>query len=375
MTLAYRQSILFTIYLLAMKIRSSTPHLFLFLLFFHFLPIVAAQSEVAQALADSTKPSIFEFFNSGNAQGELLKVELRANFKKLIKRKYRNEYLPATISYSIDNQSFIDSVGVRPRGKSRRKICHLPPIKIKYSKATLKSKGLRKFKTLKLVNHCRTSSQNQEIILREYLIYKLYEVLTDVSFRVQLIEVDYVDTGRRNKKTSRYAFIIENNDEMASRLGGTMYDPTNVNPEALELIAYHQLCLFQYMVGNTDWHLKQQHNIKIVRPDSGKYMLAIPYDFDYCGMVNAYYAVPNKNINIDNVRTRLYMGKCFPMEVYAPLIQKFKDNKSSFYNLIDQFELLNGNQRADMRAYLDEYFDELDNKKRLVEKLRWKCGS
>jgi hypothetical protein len=38
--------------------------------------------------------------------------------------------------------------------------------------------------------------------------------------------------------------------------------------------------------------------------DSTARPVVVPYDFDYAGIVDAYYAVPNEGLEIENVRQR-----------------------------------------------------------------------
>ena len=65
-----------------------------------------------------------------------------------------------------------------------------------------------------MVTHCK--SGNEEYLLKEFLVYKLYNVLTDNSFRVRLVKVDYISTAKNSKYWS-YAFLIEPIDMLAER--------------------------------------------------------------------------------------------------------------------------------------------------------------
>ena len=60
-----------------------------------------------------------------------------------------------------------------------------------------------------------------------------------------------------------------------------------------EVLIFDVLCLFEYMISNTDWNVSLLHNIKLIRKKDTKEIIVVPYDFDYSGLVNADYAVPN----------------------------------------------------------------------------------
>ena len=144
--------------------------------------------------SDSLYKSIFCFFQ----QDSLPKLTIEADFRTLIRKKFSDNYQPATLAFSVNGLDYKEQIELRLRGKSRRRICIFPPLKLKFPETLLDSLGLDShFNTLKLVTHCQNSVINEHMILREYLAYRLYNQLTDKSFRVQLVEITYVDTGRK----------------------------------------------------------------------------------------------------------------------------------------------------------------------------------
>ena len=144
---------------------------------------------------------------------------------------------------------------------------------------------------------------------REYLIYRMFNLLTPRSFRARLVEAKYIDTVSKTTVAEDLAILIEDDDDVADRLEGRITTQENiifarVDPDALNL-----MMLFQYMIGNTDFSILVQHNIRLVQTQEGR-RYAVPYDFDYSGLVDAGYAVPGKNLPITSVRDRLYRGPC-----------------------------------------------------------------
>ena len=172
------------------------------------------------------------------------------------------------------------------------------------------SSQLSSLKKLKLVCGCDRGIESEALILKEYLVYKIYNLLTDMSFRVRLLRINYQDTRNKLKPYSQYAFLIEDVDEMARRnkcyeVEKLSFRSDGTSQEQMTLVA-----IFQYMIGNTDWAIPNYHNIKLMRPvtDSFSMPYTIPYDFDFCGLVNANYATPPEELGISSVRERAYRG-------------------------------------------------------------------
>ena len=64
------------------------------------------------------------------------------------------------------------------------------------------------------------------------------------------------------------------------------------------------------MIGNTDWSsVDEGHNMELVKGPS-ETQWAVPYDFDFSGIVDARYAAPDPRFSIKDVRQRFYRGWC-----------------------------------------------------------------
>jgi len=98
--------------------------------------------------------------------------------------------------------------------------CPFPPIRLNPQKGEPRGTVFDGQDKLKLVTHCHDWDSFEQNVLEEYLVYRIYNQLTDVSFRVQLVEITYLDTGGENDPLTRMGFLIENEDAMASRVGG-----------------------------------------------------------------------------------------------------------------------------------------------------------
>ena len=114
------------------------------------------------------------------------------------------------------------------------------------------------------------------------------------------------------------------------------------------------------MIGNTDWNISKGHNIKWVQAESSEVPTPIPYDFDYCGLVNASYAVPHPQIPIKNVRERYLQWPGKDKTVLKPILEDFKAQKVAFIEVCRSFEGLDEVTKADMIGFIETFFEEME---------------
>ena len=309
------------------------------------------------------KASFFDLLSYGKG----IDIYLKTDLKQLLKKTDNDYYRPCEFSFkdSLGNQISLD-LEVKPRGNIRRKICFYPPLKIKIAKKDLSKLGLRKrYNTFKIVSHCKAGKAGDQLVLKEYLAYKLLNILTDRSFKVQLTRLHYEDSKAKIKPQTRLGFIIESNDRLEDRMGGTMKDTLNLKAKNLEREQYHLMCMFQYMIGNPDWGITQLHNVKLVVRDSDNTILPIPYDFDYSGLVNAPYAVPDPNLGIEKVSDRIYMGLKGGGRNFKKNLQLFLKKEKEIKAYVASFECLNRSNHKFVKKYIASFYKTLHSKARL----------
>ena len=84
----------------------------------------------------STSPqSVFDYLTP--QEGVAMTIEL--DLTDLINNKKTNQFFPGTITTANGELLQVD---IRPRGKYRRKMCDVPPLKLKFSKKTLRAAQL-----------------------------------------------------------------------------------------------------------------------------------------------------------------------------------------------------------------------------------------
>ncbi len=280
----------------------------------------------AQSAIDSV-----QFFISSNP----INVTLTTNLRNLLSGKIKEDFQKATFTCKLEDGDVLSKeILLKVRGHLRRTICYMPPIKLLFHNPT--SPGQYSLNTLKLVSSCKDNINYEQFLLKEYLIYKMYNLLTDKSFKVRLLHLTCEDNNDRKKSFTRHAFLLEDVDAMAKRnscreMNNPEIKTENTNREQMTMVA-----LFQYMIGNTDWSVPKNHNIKLLidREDSTTKPYVVPYDFDYAGLVNADYAIPEPQLNIENVTQRLYRGFARTMNELQAAIKIYSLQKK--YLCIDQ---------------------------------------
>jgi len=298
-----------------------------------------------------------KFFESDS----VLEASLSWDIGKFIRNSAKPEYFPATFSCKVADSSISEQIRVIARGHVRREICYLPPIKLNFHNNT--SPELYPLNSLKLVSTCFENSNGDQLLLKEYLVYKMFNLITEKSFRVRLLDLSYQDVSQKKKPYSAHAFLMETEKALAKRndckeLKGTTSHSEYTDRKQMTIVA-----IFQYMIGNTDFGVSANHNIILMRPanDSTARPIVVPYDFDYAGLVDAYYAVPNEGLPIENVRQRLYRGYSRTQEELNEAIAIFNKQKENIYSLIKNFDLLTEKNRKIIIDYLDDFYKTINN--------------
>jgi hypothetical protein len=293
----------------------------------------------------------------------IIDLTLSTDYKKLFANKMKNEYQPAAITIRFPDSSVIgESIRIRARGHFRKDQCYMPPILLNFN--TLASPKLRSLKRLKLVCGCSGSFEYGQLILKEALAYKIYNLLTDMSLRIRLARVNFKDTKEKMKPYTQYAFLLEDAGAMAERnncvqVTRPAFGTENTDKEQMTLVA-----LFEYMIGNLDWSVPVYHNIILIRPvtDSLSLPYTIAYDFDHSGLVNADYALPPDGFEISSVRERVYRGFPRTMKELQSAFSIFRQKKESIKKLVRNCDELSSRYKNEVLSYLDDFFSTIENK-------------
>lgn len=330
------------------------------------LPIGAAVAQpVASPLTsgplENFIPSIFNEIYAG--PDSVAEITIETDLKKLRGSRHDKEYLSARIFYQRrDGTTVARNCKVRPRGHARRELCRFTPLKIDFKKSDLSREGLQPIDGLKLVNQCRPDADCAGYIFREFLAYRLYNLLTPYSYRVQLATVNYVNTGKDEKGYRLCGILIEPEKEFAARMNGSPANIKQVKPSLISPGLLQQMAVFQYMIGNTDWSVANLHNFDLFSIPGVDKLVPVPYDFDYSGLVNTDYARPHSSLPIKTVRERYFKGTPPAAGEIETLCAAFREYVKSAIVYCEQSPYLDERQKKDAKEYLAEFYEILDNK-------------
>ncbi len=314
---------------------------------------------------------------------DVLNVTITAPFKTLMKERPTVEDLPGQLTYVDAAGVTVEmNVGLRTRGNFRRQmqVCPFAPIRLNFKKSETKNTVFHKQDKLKLVGHCHDNSNRfEQVTLKEYLVYRFLNEMTDLSFRVRLLRITYVDSDRNDDEEIRYGFLIEHKDRLAKRVGLPNIEIPRTRVAALVGDYTNLTSLFQFFIANTDFSSISGepddsccHNGKLFGYQAQLYY-SIPYDFDMAGMTDAPYATPSPAFNIRNVRQRLYRGRCANNQHVPASVQMFMDNKDALYALVEDMQVLNGLSKRRMYWLMNSFYRLIENPKAVKKKIVRKC--
>jgi hypothetical protein len=324
------------------------------------------------ALFPVSKTSITKgLFDSDN----VMEIKLKGKFRDLLND--RSSENPASFPFILsckneDSSEIQLPVEIKTRGHFRRlkDNCNYPPLLVQFPKDDQQLKSVfSEQQKLKLVMPC----VGDEYVIREWLVYKLYNLLTPKSFRVRLVKLVIED--EKSKKTTGpfFGILLEEEKQMAKR-NQLIAVEKKIRPHQTETNSFLTMSVFEYLVGNTDWSVEYLQNIKLIAADSVSIPVAVPYDFDHAGIVNAPYANPAEELLMKSVRERRYRGFCInDLKVFEPVLAEFNRLKSDIYKLYSSCTLLDEKYIKSTIRYLDEFYNTINNTKAWHRDFAYPC--
>ena len=308
-----------------------------------------------------------------------LQVELSAPLSTLVRERSETEELPGVFSYRNAEGSLVElDVQIAARGNFRHRNCDFPPVTLNFRRSQVAGTLFDQQNKLKMVTHCKITRRYEQSVEREYLAYRLLNALTPLSFRARLLEVTWVDSEGRRPRMVRSAFLIEHKNRLAARIGMeeqefAFTEVENIQPEQLNLAS-----MFQYLIGNFDFsptggsNNECCHNYEMFgsAPDS---LVAIPFDFDFAGIVNAPNAVPNSERGVERVGQRVYHGYCVNNDYVEGSISEFQMARDTIYALAAGQQKLEPTVRENLARYVDGFYAVIDDTKAVQEKIIGSC--
>jgi hypothetical protein len=304
---------------------------------------------------------------------DVINIELRADFTAIQKDRAAEaqNHDGVLIYHTPDGKEVKLNVKLMVRGNFRRdpKNCGFPPLSVNFRKSEVKRTLFDNQDKLKLVTPC----QYDRYVIDEYLIYKMYNLITERSFKVRLVNILYFDTSKDKKLFQKYSFFIEHEDQVAERNNSVEID-SMITPFSLERESFKKIAVFQYMTGNKDWYVTSRRNIVLMQPnDSTQPIYAIPYDFDFSAFIDADYTKP-KDVPAEYLATRrVYKGLCYTTAEYNEAFAYFKSMRPLFESTIDNMPLISKSDKIAHHGYLNSFYKIIESKDMIQQEFLDKC--
>ena len=321
---------------------------------------------------------------------EPLNIVITAPFPALVHtaRTTTNPY-PATLAVTEGaGPAQTLSIQLRARGLTRRTagFCQFPPLLLEFDKAAVHETVFKGQHKLKLVTYCNKQSDYEQRIVLEYLAYRIYNLITPMSYRVRAAMVTYRN-DEHDPGVTRFGYVLEDVDDVADRNHSDVLKAASrqVSPTQMDARAAARAALFEYMIGNLDWEFLAAapgtdccHNARLIaarhaNPATATGVTPVPYDFDWSGFVDAPYAGPPEGIPVDTITDRYFRGYCAARAELPSVIEEFRAHRAEMMALIDGETHLNSSFRSKAGHFLDGFFAVLDDPDRTDRELTRRC--
>jgi hypothetical protein len=266
-------------------------------------------------------------------------------------------------------------LGSRGHFRLMSRNCDFVPLRVEFPRDKTAGTLFEGQTSLKLGTHCRGDRSYDNYTLREYLTYRLFNMVTPLSFRARLGRATYVDSTSKKTLSTRYSIFIEHENEVARRFGGRIVELPRIVFTDLDGPTLTRMMLFEYMIGNTDFSIWALHNVRIVQ-DRQRRLYPVPYDFDLSGFVHAPYATPDPRIGIRSVLDRLYRGPCSTIDEFETAAASLRAHRADMLALVESMSDLEPDARTEAKEYLEGFFRSIEKpgaiKKQFVDNCKAK---
>lgn len=290
-----------------------------------------------------------------------LKIRLNYSNNYLNKNTNDSTLMKTKLFFIQENKNKEIDVSLRARGNFRRKHCYFTPVKIKIKKRDASNTIFSDNRTLKLVLPCKNDRDKNDNILKEFIAYKIYEIISPFYFKTRRLEINYTDQKRKNQKNfNLIGFFIEDDDKVAKRFDSKIIK-RKISPLAMDDFNSVNLSFFNFLIGNTDFSSAHQHNGKLLFYE--KKIIPIPYDFDLTGWVKPKYGLGITNRLGYSFEERNYIGFKREKSIYSKVRNHYLTLKEKILKTVKLYESEFEYKKSYnlMMNYLGEFYEILEN--------------
>ncbi|MGI9220029.1 MAG: hypothetical protein ACR2QS_03220 [Woeseiaceae bacterium] len=286
-----------------------------------------------------------------------------------------------TLSLIEDDGSVVNfPIRIVTRGNNRRNVCGFTPLRFDFRKDELVDTVFEGQNKIKVVTHCRNRSKEyRQTVIREYLAYRILNILTDTSFRVRLMHITYDFSDQKNKEEETFAFFIENKNRFGERMNLDEQFIERITVDSIDRAYLNLTSVFTYLIGNVDYSPVQGrkgerccHNHTLFSAD-GDTFWSVPYDFDSTGFVDAPHVELSPNFKQSTIRQRIYRGRCHNQDLLPATLQIYKDKRADIEALLEEQPELTNKVRKQLLRYVGRFFKLLEDEDQLIEDFAEAC--
>lgn len=325
------------------------------------------------AVVFGQKPDVTPLFASETP----LSIRLKLSLKEIKKETNDSTYMDGMLSYE-KAKGVWDSlkVSLRVRGEFRLKECYFSPIRLKIKKSDAKGTIFEGNKALKLVMPCKKSKDNNSLIVKEFMCYKIYDLITPYAFNTRLVDLDFWEqSGKKESNYQLTGFFIEDDDLVAERHNAEVKDKLTLHPLALHDTTAVRHDLFQYFIANIDWSTTFLHNAKIIQTREPFRNIPLTYDFDQSGFVDAPYAVLNPEFDMTDVKNRVFRGFCRDKDdLFQYVRNQFIAEEGEIGNVLAKYQtMLTDKEFSSLQRFVSDFFVIMKDDKKFTAEVIDKC--
>lgn len=306
---------------------------------------------------------------------KILNIKISGELRNLFNdRADQSKYHPVVLSYKgADSSEIKIPLKARTRGHFRKSMgdCTYPPVLLNFASKDTPAKSLFAGQNkLKLVMPC----QGDQYVVREWMIYKLYNLVTDKSYKARLVRVEIDDSQRKKKSSPFYGILLEEDGQMAKRNKMVSVKRNLLKMNQAEQSTFLKMAVFEYLIGNTDWSVEYQQNVELIARDASSIAYTVPYDFDHAGLVSAPYAHPAEELDMTSVRERRFRGYCMPnMSEFKDVFEFYTKLKDRIYELYRSNTYLDAKYVKSTLDYFDDFYKTIGDEKKAKSAFGYPC--
>jgi hypothetical protein len=305
----------------------------------------------------------------------ILELKLSGDLRSLMADRGDNpSQYPIDIQYQDDKGAIQQlSIAARTRGNFRRTMggCTYPPIMLLFQDSQKVAGTLfHQQKKLKLVMPCK----GDQYVAKEYLAYRVYQLLTPMAFRVRLVKLTLEDTRKNKTSESFLAILLEEEHQLATRNNMVAVEK-KIGSRQAEVSAFHRMAVFEYFIGNTDWSVEYLQNVKLLATDTNSVAYTVPYDFDHAGIVSPPYAKPAEQLQLSSVRERRYRGYCLTdLSLLRPFFTEFLQLRDKIDSLYETASYLDASNKKTAVKFIDDFYRVIADEAKWKKEFAYPCN-